>query len=150
MFSTTQSRTAIIKIIFEIMKKLIIAFILLSFCSQAQEIDKKLPPGAGIKTHSHLISISGGCFTVWVGVFWSDGVEETLLTSGETTIGNGCRPSSSNNSNLFCKNDYYKGDYIQNSNTNEYKYCLIDCLKDERVYESYQIEKNEILNQIKK
>ena len=132
-------------------KTLLITLCLFFFNSQAQQMSKLPPPGTGgITTHSHLISASGGCFTVWVGVFWTDSSsgEEGLLTYGTAQIGDCGRVSSG--INPLCENKIYKEDYIYNSDYENLKYCLIDCLQDERVYNSYQKEKSEIINSIKK
>lgn len=132
------------------MKKLVfglIAIVMFSFNSQAQQLSKVFPIG-GITTHSHLMSISGDCYSVWVGVFWTDGGEETLIASGVSQIGN-CSKLSSNN-NPRCEDKIHKGDYIYNSNYENLKYCLTDCLLDDNVDKSYQIEKEKILNSINK
>ncbi|MBC7643031.1 MAG: hypothetical protein H7174_11965 [Flavobacterium sp.] len=132
------------------MKKLVfglIASIFFVFVGSAQELSKVFLVGSLI-TRSHLVSISGDCYTVWVGVFYTYEGTESLVAAGTSQIGNCGRLSLTDNP--LCKNETFKGDKIYNSNNKNFKYCLIDFLQEEKVNESYQKDKNEIFNSINK
>ena len=129
----------------------IIATIMFGLLCHAQSDNKTLPffDGLNFTTQSHLISYSGDCYTIWVGLYTSDEDGTSLLLYGIVTVGSSCRISS-NTDNPICKNEYINGDYVENSDTKELKYCLTECLKDERVYSLYQSDKNKILAENKK
>jgi len=125
------------------------SFVLMS-CATAQTDSSRLPILGGIvfSTSSSIISGSNGCYTVQVNVYLQDGDDtKWLVASGNVQIGN-CGRIISNNT--LCEDGLYKEDYIINSDSKSFKYCLIDCLKDDRVYTLYQADKYRILSEIKK
>ncbi|MFY8182560.1 MAG: hypothetical protein ACOVLG_12345 [Flavobacterium sp.] len=124
----------------------ILAMFSIFFSCSAQNINRTLPVfSSHFTTQSHLVSVNGDCYTIWVGLFWlGDDGENTLITYGESTVGSGCRPNS-NVTNENCDNIVYKGDYIVNSDSKNVKYCLIDCLKDDRIYNLYVSQRDKIL-----
>jgi len=59
------------------------------------------------------------------------------------------KPIQSNRKDSKCKDVIYKGDYIENSTSKEFKYCLIECLKYDDVYAKFESDKYRILSTIK-
>ena len=132
------------------MKKLlfgIIATILLSFNTYSQETNNKIPVDIHFTTSSSIMSAVGGCYTVQVNVYMESSGTTWLVSTGTAQIGD-CKRGV-NHENLVCENETYKEDFIINSNSKDFKYCLTDCLKDERIYSSYLNDKNKILEKFK-
>ena len=140
------------------MKKLffsLFAIILFAISTNAQSGDtsKLFPFGLKFSVKADLVSIDGnGCFTLNVRVYLDDSSGNTLLiASGNSQICERSTPKgipSADNSK--CKNELYKGDYISHPSSKDYKYCLIDCLKSEEVYQQYQTEKYRVLSNVKR
>ena len=129
-----------------------VLFINLSF-GQKDSNQARFPFPVGIKfsVSADLVSIDGnGCFTVNVRVYMIDGAGNSLLVaSGNSQV---CQRGSAPDSNIdsgICENGLYKGDYISHPNPKGFKYCLIDCLKEQDVYDEYQIEKQRVISSIK-
>jgi len=119
-------------------------------CATAQTDSYRLPILGDLvfSTSSSIISGSNGCYTVQVNVYLQDGGgTKWLVASGNAQIGN-CSRITTNNS--LCEDGVYKEDYIINSDSKSFKYCLIDCLKDDRIYKLYLVDKYKILSEINK
>ncbi|MBP9793714.1 MAG: hypothetical protein KBC56_06920 [Flavobacterium sp.] len=129
---------------------LLIAFFFVS-CSSAQSNSSQerggFPVDITFSTQSDFISEHNGCFTIQVRVYMTAAGQTYLVASGNAQIGS-CGRVGPNNP--ICKNEEIKGDYFINSDSKDFKYCLTECIKDERVYKQYESEKYRILSELKK
>lgn len=132
----------------------LIATLLISITSFGQNESRILPVlGLQFSVSADLVSIDGGgCFTVNIRVYMIDQSGNSLLIASGNSHVCGNRPASPNSTSesTTCEDTLFKGDYITHQNSKDFKYCLIDCLKDERVYEKYETEKYKVLSSIKK
>jgi hypothetical protein len=129
-----------------------ILFVNLSFGQNDSNQARLFPLGIKFNVSADLVSIDGnGCFTVNVRVYMIDNAGNSLLVaSGNSQVCEGRSASDGNKDSELCENGLYKGDYISHPNQKGLKYCLIDCLKEEAVYDEYQTEKHRVLSSIKK
>jgi hypothetical protein len=130
------------------MKKIIL-FLVLSFYSNAfSQVDSGKPEGE-LTTTSYYVGKSNNCYDIWVGIFSTKEGQKLLVASGIVHLGYD-KPIQSNRKDSKCKDVIYKGDYIENSTSKEFKYCLIECLKYDDVYAKFESDKYRILSTIKK
>ena len=130
------------------MKNLILIVVLCVHFNSYCQTETKKPLGI-LTTVSTFMYASNGCNTIWVGVFSTTDGQSLLVASGEVHIGPGC-PKRTSNQNSICEDGYIKDDYIVNSDSKDFKHCLIDCLKDEELYKKFESDKNRILENLNK
>jgi hypothetical protein len=94
------------------------------------------------------VSGVNGCFTVNVRVYLTWEGQTVLLANQNVQVGE-CGQRRGTNANPDCPDQVFKGDYFY-STKDKYKYCLIDLLQDEVIYSKYVIEKNRVINAVKK
>lgn len=135
------------------MKKLffgLIGMLFLSCTSIAQTAQERPVSLNGLITvAADLVSANGGCYTVNVRVYlsWEGGY--LLVANSNVQIGDCGQQRLATNVNETCKDQEFKGDYFFYT-ADSFKYCLVDLLQDEEIYAKYVIEKNRVINSVKK
>jgi hypothetical protein len=132
------------------MKKIIVLLALCFCCNSFSQINFK-KTGQVFATVSYFMGKQDQCTTLWVGIFATENDQTLLVSSGIVRVGESCtsktKPVSTNSS---CVDEKYKGDFIENSSSKEFKYCLIDYLKNDDLYLKFQAEKYRVLSTLKK
>ena len=120
------------------MRTFIICLVSLLYFSNAQAQTERLPfLNIPIKVQADLVSIDGnGCFTVNIRVYVIQDDNQLLIASGNSQIceGRSAQMGLAVSPNSDCGNEVYKGDFISHANSRGFKYCLIECLRDENIY----------------
>ena len=135
------------------MKKLVYCFfamLLISCGSAAQTQQEKRPVTVDgvFSVQSDMISMDHGCYTINVRVYLSYDGQTILLANSNVQIGD-CPQRLGNNENSNCKDEEFKGDYFFYTK-DQFKYCVVELLKDEVTYAKYVIEKNRVIDSFKK
>ena len=116
------------------MKKLIFGFIATVFFSGtsiAQTIQDQKPVSVVFTAKADLISAINGCYTLQVRVYMTNDGDTTLVSWATV------------------QDQEFKGDYFYYT-ADSLKYCLVDLLQDEVIYSKYIIEKDRVINSVKK
>mgnify|MGYP000858366266 CR=1 FL=1 len=90
-------------------------------------------------------SIGSGCWTVNVRVYFNTEDGKVLMANQNVNVGSGCpqnRMSIETATN--CPTTEFKGDIILEGK-DSYKYCLIELLKDDAIYNVYERMKKEFI-----
>lgn len=133
------------------MEKLIFGFIATVFFSGtsiAQTTQDQKPVGQFFTAKADIISAINDCYTIQVRVYMTNHGNTTLVSWATVRSGN-CGQENETNGNQTCKDQVFKGDYFYYSK-DSLKYCLVDLLKDEVIYSKYIVEKNRVINSVKK
>lgn len=130
------------------MKKIILFLVLSFYCTAFSQVDLRKPEG-DLTTISYYIGKNNNSYDIWVGIFSTKDGQKLLVASGIVHLGYE-KSIKSNNKTSNCKDAIYKGDYIENSTSKEFKYCLIECLKYDEVYSKFESDKYRILSEIKR
>lgn len=76
--------------------------------------------------------------------------QKSLIANSNVLVGD-CPKKTVLNQNSECKDQEFKGDYFFYSKDKfQFRYCVVDLLKDEVIYDKYVIEKRRILDRVKK
>lgn len=129
----------------------ILTFIFFSCNSTAQTPETSKRPvniNGAITVAADLVSANGGCYTVNVRVYLTFEGETILLANSNVQVGD-CHSRLGNNENPDCKDQEFKGDYFFYTK-DQFKYCVVELLEDEVTYAKYVIEKNKVIDSIKK
>jgi hypothetical protein len=130
------------------MKKIFLVLVLSFYCNAFSQVESRKPEG-DLTTTSYYMGKNNNCYDIWVGIFSTKDGQKLLVAAGIVHLGYE-KSIKSNNKTSNCKDAIYKGDYIENSPSKEYKYCLIECLKYDEVYSKFESDKYRILSEIKK
>lgn len=101
-----------------------------------------------ISVQADLVSAIHGCYTVNVRVYLTMEGQTNLVANSNVQVGD-CTQRLGNNDNVDCPDKEFKGDYFFYTK-DKYKYCLVDMLEDETIYAKYVIEKNKVIDSVKK
>lgn len=133
------------------MKKLIfgvIATVFFSGTSIAQTTQDQKPVSVVFTAKADLISAINGCYTLQVRAYMTNDGDTTLVSWATVQFGD-CGQRRETNANQTCKDQEFKGDYFYYT-ADSLKYCLVDLLQDEVIYSKYIIEKDRVINSVKK
>lgn len=135
------------------MKNLIyclLVLVLFSCSSSAQTQEDKRPVkiSGTITVAADYVSNEGACYTVNVRVYVDFQGTSILVANSNVQVGD-CHRRLGNNENSECKDQDFKGDYFFYTK-DQFKYCLVDLLHDEVTYAKYVIERNRVIDSIKK
>jgi hypothetical protein len=126
----------------------LIAILFFSCTSIAQTNQERKPVSVVFTAEADIISAINGCYTLQVRVYMTiDG--DTTLVSWATVQSGDCGQRRETNANKTCKDQEFKGDYFYYT-ADSLKYCLVDLLQDEVIYSKYIIEKDRVINSVKK
>lgn len=130
------------------MKKLIYGFlaVVLFSCNSVAQSDSR--PGPSMYVESDIVDVVGGCYTINVRVYNSDGYATYLVSNSNVRVGNCSRTATNLNPN--CKDEDFKGDFFVYTK-DKYPSCTVDLLKnDDVLYSKYVIEKNRVIDEFNK
>lgn len=102
-----------------------------------------------IRVAADLVDGNNGCYTVNVRIYLTYNNQEILVANSNVNVGDCPQNRMATNLNSECKDELFKGDFFFYSK-DHYKYCLVDLLLDDVTYAKYVIEKNKVIDSVKK
>jgi hypothetical protein len=116
--------------------------------SIAQTDQERKPANLAFTAEADVISAVSGCYTLLVRVYMHSNGETSMVSWGTVQTGE-CGQRKGTNPNLTCIDQEFKGDYFYYT-VDSLKYCLVELLQDKEIYSKYVIEKDRVLESIKK
>lgn len=123
--------------------------LLFSCTSIAQTTQERRPADLSFTAQADVISAVSGCYTLLVRVFMHSLGETSMVSWGEVQVGDCGQRRLATNDSETCKDQEFKGDYFYYTK-NSFKNCLVELLQDKEIYSIYEIEKNRVINSVKK